>query len=450
MKQSEERGAHGRRLWLAALSVVGILSLVAVSCGSSSNKTQTSNTPAGNVLASTSAAAGTSAPGAKGQLKVGILFDFTGDLSVFGPNMLNGAKLAAKDINDSGGVMGQDIVLKQADSQTASGPAVDAARQLVESDGVSAIIGSLSSNVTLAVAEGVTVPDKVIQISPASPSPALTDVQDDDLLFRTTLSDAAQGLVLAKLAWQLGYKKVATLYVNDAYGQGLSDSFAKSFEAQGGTITAQVSTEQEQTTYLSELQAATKDNPDAVAALTYPQSAEVYLKEGFDNNLLKNVLFCDGTQSKDIVNAVGATKLEGMEGTADAAAPIPADWQEEFEANFGPLRNMPYIAETYDAVIMVALGAEKAQSTDPLKIRDAMRTLNDPNGTKVTSGAAGIKQALDLIHQGKAINYQGASGFSGWDKNGDVPSGYVKIWKYSGGQIVDVSTEAVTVPAPSP
>ena len=121
---------------------------------------------------------------------------------------------------------------------------------------MSAVIGSLSSGVTLAVAEGVTVPDKVIQISPASTSPALTDVQDNDFLFRTTLSDAAQGLVLGKLAKSLGYNKVATLYVNNAYGQGLSDNFKKSFEAQGGTVTAQVPHEQEQASYLAELQKA--------------------------------------------------------------------------------------------------------------------------------------------------------------------------------------------------
>jgi hypothetical protein len=74
-----------------------------------------------------------------------------------------------------------------------------------------------------------------------------------------------------------------------------------------------------------------------------------------------------------------------------------------------------------------------------------MRTLNDPAGEKVTSGAAGIKKALELIDQGKPINYQGASGFDGWDDNGDVPSGFIEIWKYEGGKIVTVRTEPVTV-----
>jgi ABC-type branched-subunit amino acid transport system substrate-binding protein len=310
---------------------------------------------------------------------------------------------------------------------------------------VSAVVGSLSSGVTLAVAEAVTVPEKIIQISPASTSPALTAVEDNDFLFRTTLSDAAQGLILAKLADELGYKTVSTIYVNNAYGQGLSENFAAAFEELGGEVPAQVSHEQEQPSYLAELQKATAGKPDALAALSYPQSATVYIKEAIENNLIKTFLFCDGTKSEDIVNAVGAANLEGMEGTVSSAAATPIDWKSEFEAEFGELPPLPYIAESYDAVIMIALGAIKAESTDPAEIRDAMRTLNDPSGEKVASGAAGIKKAIELIKAGKAINYQGASGFSGWDDNGDVPSGFIEIWKYEGGKIVTVRTEPVTV-----
>jgi branched-chain amino acid transport system substrate-binding protein len=439
MKHGKKAGAHGLRVWLILLTLVSILSVVALSCGGDDEEKEATKT------AGTTPAGGTTPAAGGDQLRIGILFDFTGDLAEFGPNMMNGAKLAAEEINDAGGVMGKDIVLKQADSQTSPAPAVDAARQLVESDKVSAIVGSLSSGVTLAVAEAVTVPGKIIQISPASTSPALTEVEDGDFLFRTTLSDAAQGLILGKLANELGYKKVATMYVNNAYGQGLSENFALSFEALGGTVTAQVPHEQEQASYLAELQKATEGSPDAVAALSYPQSATVYLKEGFENNLIKNVLFCDGTKSEDIIAAVGADKLEGMEGTVSAAAKTPTDWKAEFETRFGSLPPLPYIAESYDAVIMIALGAEKAQSTDPSKIRDAMRTLNDPSGEKITSGAAGIEKALNLIHEGKAINFQGASGFSGWDENGDLPSGFIEIWKYEAGQIVTVRTEPVTV-----
>ena len=420
------------RLGLVLLALIAALAMLVVACGDDEEDKE-----------ETPAAGKTAAPG--GALKIGILFDFTGDLSEFGPNMENGAKLAAMQINDAGGVNGKDIELKRADSQTNPTAGVEGARQLVDVEKVSAVVGSLSSGVTLAVAEAVTVPDKIIQISPASTSPALTAVEDNDFLFRTTLSDAAQGLILAKLADELGYKKVSTIYVNNAYGQGLSENFAAAFEDLGGEVPAQVSHEQEQPSYLAELQKATAGKPDALAALSYPQSGAVYIKEAIENNLIKTFLFCDGTKSEDIVKAVGAENLEGMEGTVAAASPYPEAWVSEFEAEFTEFPPLPYIAESYDAVIVIALGAAKAGSTDPTEIRDAMRTLNDPSGEKVSSGAAGIKKALELIKAGKAINYQGASGFSGWDDNGDLPSGFIEIWKYEGGKIVTVRTEPVTV-----
>jgi len=438
MRHISKKRGRMTRLGLVLLALIAALAMLVVACGDDDKDKE--ETPAAG---KTPVAGKTAAPG--GALKIGLLLDFTGDLSEFGPNMENGAKLAAKDINDAGGVNGKDIELKRADSQTNPTAGVEGARQLVDVEKVSAVVGSLSSGVTLAVAEAVTVPEKIIQISPASTSPALTAVEDNDFLFRTTLSDAAQGLILAKLADELGYSKVSTIYVNNAYGQGLSENFAAAFEELGGEVPAQVSHEQEQPSYLAELQKATAGKPDALAALSYPQSATVYIKEAIENNLIKTFLFCDGTKSEDIVNAVGAANLEGMEGTVSAAAETPVEWKSEFEAEFTELPPLPYIAESYDAVIMIALGAIKAESTDPAEIRDAMRTLNDPSGEKVASGAAGIKKAIELIKAGKAINYQGASGFSGWDDNGDVPSGFIEIWKYEGGKIVTVRTEPVTV-----
>lgn len=428
MKGSEKASrGRGARFWLVLLPLVAVFSAFALSCGG----------------------------GGGNSLKIGILFSYTGDLSEFGPNMEHGADLAAKQINDAGGVLGKDVVLKTADDATSPDQGVQAARQLVDSDKVQAIVGSLSSGVTLAAAESVVVPAGKILISPASTSVALTSLEDSDLVFRTTVSDLGQGPVLAQVAKDQGYTKVSTLYVNNAYGEGLSQAFSDAFEKLGGQVLAQVPHEQEQATYLAELQKATADKPDALAALSYPQSATVYLKEALENNLIKTFLFCDGTQSVKLVEAVGATPLEGMVGTAAGVGDIAAAWRSEFEAEYGALPTLPYITESYDGVVMIALGAAKAayldpaktkaDSLDPAKIRDAMRTLNDPNGEKITANAAGIKQALDLISQGKAINYQGASGFSGWDANGDVKSGYIQVWKFEGGKIANIKVVPVTV-----
>ncbi len=188
-------------------------------------------------------------------LKIGTVTSLTGDLSDFGQPIADAIQMAIDEINEAGGVFGQpvpDVVV--GDDATNDQQGRTAAQQLIEVDGVHAIIGSLSSGVTLPIAENVTGPASVVQISPASTSPALTTANDNDFLFRTTISDAAQGLVLADLANELGLKTVCTLFVNTPYGQGLSENFATAFEALGGSVPQQVPHEQEQTTYVTELQ----------------------------------------------------------------------------------------------------------------------------------------------------------------------------------------------------
>jgi ABC-type branched-subunit amino acid transport system substrate-binding protein len=381
-----------------------------------------------------------------------MLFDYTGSLGEFGPNMETGAQLALKQINAAGGVLGKPVQLIKADAGTDPQKATAAANQLVSVQGVQAIVGCLSSGVTIAVAEGVAVPNKIVMISPASTSPALTNDKDNDFLFRTVLSDAAQGVVLADWAWEQGYKKVATFYTNNAYGKGLSDQFVKSFEAKGGTITAAVSHEQQQPSYLSELQKAVAGNPEVMVAISYPAEGSIYIKEAIENNLIKKFLFVDGTKSADIIKAVGAAALEGTTGTSPSAvenAAATVKFDADYKAEYGKdVPDLPYVRESYDAVIAIALAAEAAKSTDPTKIRDNLRKVDGPPGEKITAGAAGVQQALTAIRAGTDIDFEGAANSDNFDKNGDVLTGDIEIFKITGGTFetikvvpVDLSTQ---------
>ena len=188
-------------------------------------------------------------------LKIGLLFSFTGDLSRFAGPMFDTAQLAAQEINANGGVFGLDIELVDADTGTDSTIGVASAQTLVDVEGVHAIVGALSSGVSQPIAETVTGPAGVLQISPASTSNALSVLDDNGFFFRTTIADAGQAPVLADLVYtQLGLRSVCNFYVNTVYGEGLSDGFTVAFEALGGTITNAVPHEQEQPTYVSLLQ----------------------------------------------------------------------------------------------------------------------------------------------------------------------------------------------------
>lgn len=151
-------------------------------------------------------------------LKIGALMPMTGDLSAYGEADLSGIQLAAEEINAAGG----NVEVIVADTQTNPQAGVDAAQKLVNVEGVHGIVGALSSGVTIPVATSVTSREGVVQISGASTSPTITTLKDNDFLFRTVPSDAFQGIALAKLVKDNGVNAVSTIYVNNAYGQGLA------------------------------------------------------------------------------------------------------------------------------------------------------------------------------------------------------------------------------------
>ena len=371
-------------------------------------------------------------------LKIGHLNSFTGDLSDFGAAHRNASQLAADHINLAGGVLGSPVIIVARDTATNPVQGVDAASALVNVENVAAIVGALSSGVTIASAQSVTIPNRILQISAASTSPGITVLDDDDFLFRTTVSDAVQGVILARLALELGYNSASAIYVNNAYGQGLAEQFKETFEAEGGTVLELVPHEMVQPTYASELSLATEDNPDVLVCISYPESGQIYLREALEGAYIDTFLFCDGTKSPDMNEAVGVELLEGTYGTAagSAVTEIRLAFESAYEASFAVLPPLPYIDTTYDAVVLIALAAEKAgTTTDSAAIRDALRDVANPPGEVVGPGVDSIKRALELILQGQDINYEGAGGSHDFDENGDVIS-TIEIWKIENGVIV--------------
>jgi ABC-type branched-subunit amino acid transport system substrate-binding protein len=372
-----------------------------------------------------------------GQLKIGYLADFSGPLAEFGPEIQTGVELAIAHINAAGGVNGEDVIFVTGDTRVDPTVAVEEARRLIEIEGVAAIVGPLGSTETLAAVESVIGPAGVVAITPSATSPGIALANDNDFLFRATISDAAQGVILAQLAADEGLDNVAVIYRNDAYGQGLNDAFDASFE---GTSTS-VSYEPGATSYLAELQQLDEGGADYLVAIGFPEEGIIFLREALENDLFSQFLFVDGTKSQDLIDAIG-DPLNGFKGTAAGSAPEPEPstlaWNAAYEAEYGALPTRPYVREAYDATIAIALAAERAGSVDPTEIRDALREIASPPGDTYIAGAEGVAAALEAVRDGDDINYDGAATTMDWNDVGDVTSGYIEIWQYEGGQIVSV------------
>ena len=192
---------------------------------------------------------------------------------------------------------------------------------------------------------------------------------------------------------------------------------------------------------MSEVTKATEGGVDALIAMSYPGSAQVYIREALEGGFADTFMFVDGTKSQDMLDSLGANNFEGMYGTAPGAPPSDAKntFEELYEARFGEVPSDPFLGETFDAFVMIALATEKClndggddANCDGAGVAAAMRDVSNAPGTKV--GPGDLANAVDLIRSGEDIDFEGVAGSQEIDDNGDVLNS-IEIWTVKGGKI---------------
>ena len=390
----------------------------------------------GTALAVGLTALGGTTPAAAQNVLIGALEPLTGALSQYGTASVNGVQLAFEQINAQGGVLGnRSLEVVTGDTQTNPQAGVSAAQQLARVRNVVAIIGALSSGVTIAAATSVAAVDGVPMVSPASSAQAITTVEDNDFLFRTAPHDGAQAQVLGAVTRETGYERLAVLYVNNAYGIGLAEEFTAVFEALGGTITASIAYEEGQASYRGELQAAARGGPEALVHIAYPGDGIPQIRQALEEGLFQNFIFTDGMKTPEMISTIGAEFLNGSLGTTPEAVETAASelFNAAYAERYGAEEILPFVSNAYDAAFILALAIEKAGSTDRTAVRDALRAVAGGGGTMILPGE--WEKAKALIAAGEEIDYEGAAGSQDFDAAGDVP-GTVGVWVIEDGEFV--------------
>jgi len=187
---------------------------------------------------------------------VGMLLPESGDLASVGQPMIRAGELAAKVVND--GDADVDVDLQFEDSQTLAQAGVNGANSLINA-GYPAVVGPASSGVNVPVSQQSYIPNQVVGCSPSSTALSVSFLEDDDFVFRTAPSDLLQGQVLAQVAADtLGGSTTSTMFVNNDYGQQLSDQYTETFTGDhGGSVWQTVAFQKEQSSYTSVLSQAT-------------------------------------------------------------------------------------------------------------------------------------------------------------------------------------------------
>jgi branched-chain amino acid transport system substrate-binding protein len=209
-----------------------------------------------------------------GVLTFGALLPQTGSLAFLGPPEFAGFNLAIQEINDNGGVLGQDVVGIEGDSgDTTTDQANQTADRLL-SENVDVIIGAASSGVTLSVIDKITAAG-VTMFSPANTSETLSTYADKGLYFRTAPPDIYQGNIIGQFITNDGNQTVAILNINDAYGNGLAETVASTVTESGGEVVYQQSYDPAAASFDSEVDAIVAADPDAIVVIGFNESSKI-------------------------------------------------------------------------------------------------------------------------------------------------------------------------------
>ena len=374
-------------------------------------------------------------------LVIGDSIPLTGDLSPFGPPGQKAADLAIEQINSAIKQAGVDhkVSIVHEDNETSPQAAVQAARKLVDSDNASCLAGAWASSDSLPTAQSVTIPEGVLQISPASTSTELTDVQDEGLLNRVPPADNLQGPVLAQaISEELGGAQGKTINIgarNDSYGDGFTAAVSDAWEGLGGTVGAEVLYDPEQPSYNSEAQQITAGNPDAFVIIDFP---ETFQKVGpalertgkWDPN---KTFITDGLATDDLLKL--GDLVEGIRGTApgtpEKGAPSEAFDRLYTQSEPKDVGRNTFDGQNFDAVILCYLAAVAAGSTDGKEMADQLQDITAAPGTKYTWEQ--LPEAIKALHDGEDIDYVGAAGEIDLDDNGDPTKGVYDVYRVEGG-----------------
>ncbi len=374
-------------------------------------------------------------------VKIGVVMELTGPAGAYGQAGAKSVEMAFRDQNDAGGPLGCTLVADIRDSQSQGTVAVDAARQLVDIGHVPAIIGGIISSVSVPILTAVTGPARVVQVSPASSSPTLTELgrsgKSNGIFFRTITSDALQGVAAARYALDLGLAKLAIINVNNDFGVNMAREFTRAYTALGGTVVSTTPYNEKQSSYDAEVTQAMAGDADGLYLISYPIDGATIARAWISQGGPRRFLLNDGMNSGDFINAVGAKYLSDAHGTSSGTDNSPSTdyFNTNYRAFSGLEPGSPAAVQAYDAGALVGLAVAAGGKSDSASIREGLFRVTDPAGEVVTAGKDGFAKALAVLKAGKTVRYLGVIGPISFDQYGDITGPFAE-WAIEGGKVV--------------
>lgn len=350
---------------------------------------------------------GTALPALAEDVKIGVILGFTGPVESLAPPVGDAAEWALAEANASGKFLnGRTLVPVRGDSTCVDAAAATAAAERLVGEGIKGIMGAACSGVTGAILANVAVPNGIVQISPASTSPALSTAEDNGLFFRTVPSDARQGEVMADMLMEKGVKSVAVTYTNNDYGKGLSESFEAAYTAAGGAVTLNAAHSDGKADYSAEIGVLAAAGGELLVVIGYlDQGGAGMIQAALDAGAFDRFHLADGMIGSSLTDKFG-TDLEGSFGQHPGSDSAGGQMLvEQVGSAFNAAS--PYALEGYDAAALIVLAMQAAGSADPSVYKDKVFDVANAPGEPILP--AEIGKALEILAAGGDIDFVGAT-----------------------------------------
>ncbi len=320
--------------------------------------------------------------GGEGDIVIGAVYSVTGSQASIDDPGLKGFELAAKQINEAGGVLDRQIEVAHVDAASDQTQLTNVVSELIDNDGAVALGGINDSTFALAagpIAQTAQVPFVVA----GATLPTLPD-QIGDHLFMVPFGDDAQAYAIADYATQELGAKTAYVLVDQAFDftTALNTFFQERFTANGGEVVLEDSYQSGDTDFSAQISRlrALPEQPDVLFVSAIPNEAGITTQQIRDAGLTQPILSGDGFDTPLVSEVAGENADDVFFSThvsLDSDAEQVTSFVEAYEAEYGNAPENAFAALGYDTMNLIADAIEKAGEASPEAIRNALAETKD-------------------------------------------------------------------------
>ena len=345
------------------------------------------------------------------EIKIGASFELTGNVAMYGKNILSGVKMSMDEANAKGGVLGKKIVIVESDNKSEPSESGNSVTKLVTQDKVIAVIGPATSGCVAAGAP-ITEANKIPHIAPSGTAPGLTVDNNGKVkpfMFRACFIDPFQGQVMAAFANNtLKAKNIAILKDSSSdYSKGLAAAFTATVVKNGGKIVAEEAFLSKDLDFKASLTKIKATNPEALYVPGYYEEVSKIIKQARELGLNVPVLGCDGWESPKLAEIAGKEALKDCYYVSAFSKDDPDPSVQNFiKAYKEKYQKDPdiFAMQGYNAGLVVVDSIKRANTTDGTAIAKAMAETKD---LPVASGKLTYDQYHNPIMSALIISLDG-------------------------------------------